>query len=312
MLTGDSRGQCVVCGSIEAHTSVSDPVDYEYAVVPENRFEYRLCEACGSEWLEPRPTDADLAAFYPEGYHAYNDDHGLVAGLLVGTRSVIRGRKYRSLLRDGRGSLFDVGTGDTRHFRELSRYADFEFSGVEIQPEVAASGREQGYDIETGTLETIDVTPHANRHDIVSMNHVIEHVVDPEEVFRRSFSMLRDGGWVIGQLPTNSGWESMVFGSTWAGYHYPRHLQVFSRRGLEGLLGRCGFEDIQIQSSPHCQIAISVQNAMIEKGWKPKMEFGRSPVYGVILAASLPFEALAAVCDRSGVINFAARKPAAS
>ncbi|MEE2678459.1 MAG: class I SAM-dependent methyltransferase [Myxococcota bacterium] len=311
MQTGESRGGCVVCGSGEAHTSVSDPIDYEYAVVPENRFEYRRCESCDSEWLFPRPSDAEIAAFYPEGYHAYNDDHGIVARLLVGMRSAVRGRKYRSLLPNGRGSLFDVGAGDTRHFRELAQYADFEFSGVEIQPDVAARAREQGYDIATGTLETMDVTPHEGRHDIVSMNHVIEHVADTIEVMSKIQRMLRPGGWVIGQLPTNTGWESRVFGSTWAGYHYPRHLQVFSRKGLASLLERTGFTNTKIQSYPHCQIAISVQNALLEWGWKPRMEFGRSPIYGVLLAASLPFEVLAAVCNRSGVINFSARKPAA-
>ena len=161
MQTGESRGGCVVCGSGEAHTSVSDPIDYEYAVVPENRFEYRRCESCDSEWLFPRPSDAEIAAFSPEGYH------------------------------------------------------------------------------------------------------------------------------------------------------YPRHLQVFSRKGLASLLERTGFTNTKIQSYPHCQIAISVQNALLEWGWKPRMEFGRSPIYGVLLAASLPFEVLAAVCNRSGVINFSARKPAA-
>lgn len=302
--------RCVVCESTEVQTSVSDPIDYEYGVVPDRRFEYLRCELCGSEWLEPRPTDADLASFYPDDYHAYSDDHGIVASLLVSMRAVMRGRKYRSMLRDGKGALFDVGAGDSRHFRELARYADFEFAGVEIQPDVAARGREAGYDITTGTLEAMDVTPHANRYDIVSMNHVIEHVVDPREVMRRTHGMLRPGGWVIGQLPTNAGWESTVFGSTWAGYHYPRHTQVFSRRGLRRLLERVGFEDVKIQSAPHCQIAISVQNALIEWGWKPKMKFGRSPIYGVLLVLSLPLEILAAVCNRSGIINFTARKPA--
>lgn len=302
--------RCVVCEATESHTSVAEPVDYEYAVVPEVRFEYRLCERCDSEWLEPRPGDDDLAALYPDGYHAYADDHGIVAKLLVRTRAMIRGRRYRSMLRDGKASLFDVGAGDTRHFRELAEYGDFEFSGVEIQAAVAERGRQEGYAITTGTLETMDVTPHLHRHDIVSMNHLIEHVVDPGEVLRRTHSMLRPGGWVIGQLPTNTGWESRVFGSTWAGYHYPRHLQVFSRRGLRELLERMGFEDVEIQSSPHCQIAISWQNILLACGWKPRMQFGRSPIYGALLALSLPFEALAALFDRSGVINFRARKPA--
>ena len=113
---------------------------------------------------------------------------------------------------------------------------------------------------------------------------------------------------MVGQLPTNSAWESRIFGSTWAGYHYPRHLQVFSRRGLKRLLERAGFSHAKITSTPHCQTAISVQNYLIHRGWKPHLQFGRAPLYGGLLAASLPFELAAFLCNRSGTIDFLAHK----
>jgi SAM-dependent methyltransferase len=290
---------------------VAEPIDWEYDVEPVRNFRYLRCDACRSEWLDPRPTDAELVDFYPAGYHAYNDDHGKVAELLVAARSVLRGRHYRSLLPGDRrsGALFDVGTGDCRHFRELSKYADFSFGGVEINPAMAQRGRDEGYAIEEGTLETIDIEPHLGRYDIVSMNHVIEHVLDPPEVARRAFSLLKPGGWLIGQLPTNSGWESRWFDEAWAGYHFPRHLQVFSRDGLQGLWETAGFADVHIRSAPHCQIAISAQNWLRERGWKPKMEYGRSPAYSVLLIACSPLEVVAAVVDRGGTVDFRARRP---
>ena len=32
-----------------------------------------------------------------------------------------------------------------------------------------------------------------------------------------------------------------IFGHNWGGYHYPRHLQIPSRRGLSGLFKEVGF-----------------------------------------------------------------------
>jgi SAM-dependent methyltransferase len=259
--------------------------------------------------MDPRPNERELLSFYPGDYHAYNDDHGAIAHALVWVRSQLRGRAYRSLLPGSEGALFDVGAGDCRHFEELQRVGRWHFAGVEIQPELAERGRAAGHDIETGTLESISIDRHRQRYDVVSMNHVLEHVLDTGEVLRRAFELLRPGGWLVGQLPTNSAWEAK-FGSTWAGYHYPRHLQVFSRAGLVRAMEGASFRDVSIRSAPHCQTAISAQNFLLARGLRLPLSFGRTPIYGGLLLASLPFEAVAWLFDRSGTVDFRARKPA--
>jgi len=212
------------------------------------------------------------------------------------------------LLPDGtRGALFDVGTGDCRHFIELGKFANWQFAGVEIQSAVAEKARELGFDVETGTLEQMDIGRHVGLYDVVSMNHVLEHVINPEEVIERCWKLLRPGGWLIGQLPTNSSWEAGM-GKVWAGYHYPRHLQVFSRQGLRQLLHKQGFQKIAISSAPHCQTAISLQNLLLALGMPLHLKHGRSGIYGVLLVASLPFEFLAWIFNRSGTIDFKAQK----
>ncbi len=300
---------CQACGAPLTQVSLAHPVDYEYGVVPSEDYRYLRCGRCASEWLDPRPTDAQLPAFYPDNYHAHNDDHGLVAGTLVRLRGWLRGRKYRALLPDRKqGALFDVGAGDCRHFDELQRYADWEFAGIEIQEPVAEMARQRGYDIETGVLENMDMTRHLGRYDVVSMNHVLEHVREPGEVLARCYALLKPGGYLIGQQPTNSTWET-VFGDAWAGYHYPRHLQVFSRNGLRTLMQEKGFSDISITAAPHCQTAISMQNAALARGWSLQLDHGRSSIYGLLLLLSLPAEFIAWITGKSGTIDFIGRRP---
>lgn len=302
---------CPACKARVSTVSLADPVDYEYGVVPAASYSYLRCDQCASEYLSPRPGDEALADFYPQNYHAHNDDHGLIAAALVRVRGWLRGRKYRSLLQGKlTGSLFDVGAGDCRHFEELSRYAQWEFAGVEILEPVAQAARDRGYDIETGTLEQIDLSRHLGRYDVVSMNHVLEHVSDPLVVIERCRQLLKPGGYLIGQLPTNSTWET-VFGGAWGGYHYPRHLQLFSRQGLAQLLETGGFSSVKISSAPHCQAAISMQNELLARGWSLTLEYGRSRIYQLLLLLSLPLEAFAWLFNRSGVVDFIARRPQA-
>jgi SAM-dependent methyltransferase len=304
--------RCPICGSGQTWLYRSDIVDLEYFVVPPRHFEMRKCGVCGSEFLDPRPLESELPPFYPSDYHAYNENHDGVARLLVQFRARSRAHSYGRLIQNRPGRIFDVGTGDCRHFDELRRHLDLECAGVEIQPDIAARGRARGYDVLEGTLETVDLTGHVGNYDIVSMNHVLEHVVYPHTMLERAHDLLHPGGHVIGQLPTVSSWENRLFGRNWGGYHYPRHLQIPSKVGLSGLLEDVGFSSVKIRSAPHIQTTISLQNSLVRWGWRPHMQNGKTPAYGLLLITALPFETVAWLCDQGGIIDFQAQKPPSS
>jgi SAM-dependent methyltransferase len=300
---------CPICGSDHTWQYRTDVVDLEYFVIPPRDFAMHRCGGCESEFLNPRPLETELPPFYPADYHAYNENHGGVARLLVQFRARSRARFYGRLIENRPGHIFDVGTGDCRHFDELRRFLDLECAGIEIQPDIAAKGRARGYDVLEGTLETANLTDHFGKYDIVSMNHVLEHVVSPHTMLERARDLLRPGGHVIGQLPTVSSWENRLFGHNWGGYHYPRHLQIPSKAGLSGLLEDVGFSSVKIRSAPHIQTTISLQNTLVRWGWHPHMQNGKTPAYGVLLVAALPYETVAWLCDEGGIIDFQAQKP---
>lgn len=300
---------CPVCGSHNNKLHSSEVRDFEYGIVPDREFVVHRCNECGSDFLNPRPTIEEIASFYPEDYHAYHDDHSGIARLLVAMRSKGRAGFYKRLVGDREARLFDVGAGDCRHFDALKPYCSMEFGGVEIKPAIAEKARARGYDVETGTLETMDIDPHRGRYDIVSMNHVIEHVLDPPLMLQRSFELLKPGGFAIGQLPARDCFEESLAGRYWGGYHYPRHLQAFSYGGFRDLLSRTGFVDVDVRAAPHVQTALSVQNRLIGWGWQPRMKYGKTPIYSWIILAVLPFETVAWLAGKGGIMNFMARKP---
>ncbi len=301
--------RCPICNSDQTWLYRTDVVDLEYFVEHPRDFSVQKCRHCGSEFLHPRPKESELPPFYPSDYHAYNENHGRIARLLVEARARRRARFYGRLIQNQPGRIFDVGTGDCRHFDELRRFLDLECAGIEIQPEIAAKGRARGYDVLEGTLEAADLTGHLGTYDVVSMNHILEHVVYPRTMLERARDLLRPGGSVIGQLPTVSSWENRVFGRNWGGYHYPRHLQIPSRSGLSGLLEEVGLRSVAIRSAPHIQTTISLQNTLVRRGWRPHMQNGKTPIYSGLLVAALPYETVAWLCDEGGIIDFRAQKP---
>jgi hypothetical protein len=75
------------------------------------------------------------------------------------------------------------------------------------------------------------------------------------------------------------------------------------------MLEAAGFVNVQVKSTPHLQTAISVQNFLLSRGWKPPMKYGKSPIYSLLLLAVTPFEVLAYLFGKTGIIDFEAYKP---
>ncbi len=115
---------------------------------------------------------------------------------------------------------------------------------------------------------------------------------------------------MLRQLPRADSWERALFGREWAGYHYPRHLQAFTRDALAAALQRAGFERVSVSSAPHLQTALSAQNIIVSRGYSGPLRYGKVWFYGLLLGVA-PFEAVAYTFGRSGIMNFQARKPGA-
>ncbi|HNQ22739.1 MAG TPA: class I SAM-dependent methyltransferase [Phycisphaerae bacterium] len=301
---------CPVCAGRRVERVSAQPRDYEYHVQPDRDLGVFVCDSCGSRFAFPRPRATDLVAFYPPHYHAYNEDHGAVARMLVALRGRARARTYLKLCASRPVRLFDVGSGDCRHFVELQRYGAFDCGGVELNPAMAEAARARGFPVTTGTLEELDVAAVSERYDIVTMYQLVEHVVDPVRLFAQAWRLLKPGGHVLGQLPCVNSWEQRLFGRYWAGYHYPRHLQMVSRLGLRTALVNSGFADVRVGGALHLQAGLSLQNVLVGRlHCQARMRYGKIPLYSMLLCAAGPFCLLEYLCGRAGMMNFRACRP---
>jgi SAM-dependent methyltransferase len=301
---------CPICGATQCAHIKEQPADYEYFVKPARDFKIASCPGCGSQFLHPRPIVEELISFYPLDYHAYNEDHGGVAAPLVAMRAKTRAKQFRSLVERQQIRLFDVGAGDCRHFEDMSKLDDFRFTGIEIKPEMVEAARKRGYEVHQGTLEEMDIKPYLSGFDVVTMYQLLEHVIDPALVLQKALDLLVPGGYAIGQLPCLASLDAKVFGRFWAGYHFPRHLQMFTPRGLESILVKTGFNGIEVKGAIHLQAGLSLQNYLVGRwGYRPSMTYGKTPIYSFLLLAVAPFCLFEYALGKGGMMNFIARKP---
>lgn len=290
---------CPACRSLRRQTSYRVP-DHEYDVG--RVVEYALCADCGTLVQTPIPDQEELSAFYPADYHSFG-----AGGLLTRLKDTTRLRRLRSFVDSDRGVILDYGCGDGRFIKEAAkRTSGLVFWGFEMaarkEHSVAADGR---VTIVRGRFEDLlDGLPPC---DLITMNHVLEHLPDPLAVLAVLRGRMTDGGVMEGQTPAADSLERRVFGTRWSGFHAPRHTVIFSQKGLKQILTSAGFHDPQVTAAFN-PAGIAVSLASLPHGDNPgriRRQGARWLIYVGVGAAVHPIERL---CGAPGIVNYAARK----
>ena len=158
-----------------------------------------LCTACGLVWTNPRPTTADMNAYYETSYRA--DYKGHRAPPL---RKIVRGflgaaDRRRALRRFGARTMLDVGCG-AGELVYLMRRDGVDASGLEPGVEFADFARAV-LDVPVQTAPVDSAAIPAESHDLVTMFHALEHVPDPLAVVTTVRGWIRKGGHLVVEVP---------------------------------------------------------------------------------------------------------------
>jgi 2-polyprenyl-3-methyl-5-hydroxy-6-metoxy-1,4-benzoquinol methylase len=262
---------CPACGAAPGEYRYQQLHDHLESVPGE--WSLRDCRGCGSLFLDPRPTPQAIGKAYASYYThrsgaaAYVDDngHSLLWRLANGYMNARYGSQRLPAIAAGRfmlplmpalrqqldffyrglprvkGRLLDVGCGNGV-FLLRARAAGWNVAGVEPDPLAVATARLDGLDVFEGTLDSFC---DAQRFDVITSSHVIEHVHEPRVFLGRMFDLLRIDGTIWLATPNVQSMGHRWFGRAWRGLEPPRHLVVFSAQALRGLLTEVGFTDIR-------------------------------------------------------------------
>lgn len=224
-----------------------------------------MCRACGLCWLTPRPLPPEVGKLYANYYthHSSGQRGGLRAfiknsilasayGYPVAAKNALLGWMFARVgpiqERAGgdvlwlqalhRGKLLDVGCGNGQFLARM-RNLGWEVMGVEPDP-VAARIAQDSFDLRVfcGTLEQAPIPEESV--DVVTLNHVLEHVSDPIATLIACRRVIGRAGKVVVVTPNNSSLGKRMWGQCWRGWEIPRHFFLFSPRSLSACAQRAG------------------------------------------------------------------------
>jgi SAM-dependent methyltransferase len=199
-----------------------------------------MCQACGTAFLWPAPSEAVLVRAYATDYYGAGDTKfNPAVERFRDCFSKIRARRLtRGLKPDAR--ILDVGCGDGRLLRSLQRVGPFDLHGIELPGRAAerAAGN-PGIQVHLGTLAATEL-PLAS-FDLITLVHVYEHLAAPRATLDRLASLLRPGGRLFLSFPNITSWQARVSGGDWFHLDPPRHLSLVPPRVVLAHLESKGF-----------------------------------------------------------------------
>lgn len=222
-----------------------------------------LCIACGLVWVDPRPSDENIDEFYSSEYrrqykgagrpkpkHCYRET----------LRGINRVGRFLSVYQPGMRVL-DVGAG-AGFFAYVLKRKGILIDGIEPNEGYANYARtDLGlHNIRTGFLKDIEKDGY---YDLITINHVFEHLPDPCLAMKQMHKILCSEGRVLMEVPNIE-----------ATYHAPNkifhvgHLYWYNPETIRALAMRFGFtvDDVQlVPGTKHINLILRKSSQVISE-----------------------------------------------
>jgi SAM-dependent methyltransferase len=221
---------CPVCGR-EENFSTTNLFDDRYGYP--GLFELMKCSVCGHKFLLGDFAPGELVRLYTDYYPRSTFDVAKYqpAKEVKGFAAWLNGERrlaYSWVPKKVRVLDIGCGFGETLGYHQ-SRGCDV--YGVEADNNIRRVAEKFGFKVHVGLFDPTLYEP--DFFDYVTMDQVVEHVVDPLDTLRGVARVLRRGGLAVLSTPNSNGWGAKLFGRRWINWHAPYHRQHFSVRSME-------------------------------------------------------------------------------
>ena len=152
-----------------------------------------------------------------------------------------------SLVPDDAVDILEIGCAAGMTGKELKKNPNIYVAGVELDHRAAAEAKNHLDDIFQGNIETIQLPFPEKRFDCIIFADILEHLVNPLEVLKKTKGFLRTDGVVIASIPNVQylGVISQLVEGNWTyqdeGILDRTHLRFFTFPEIEKLFDEAGY-----------------------------------------------------------------------
>jgi len=226
------------------------------------RFNMVKCKKCGFFFINPQPSFKELDRYYEKEnyylnnkirksnqnkkiklrlflYNLYfnkNRNNVLLKFLFLPIKFLLRSTKIASNKR-----ILDIGCSLGQFLSEMKE-CGLEPHGIEpinFDPKIAK---------ELNIKKDLIYAKYKNNYfDVITLNHVLEHINNPNEILKEIKRILNTKGDLIIGVPNKRCLAYLIFGKNWCQLDVPRHLFTYSDKILIKLLRKRGFKIVKLR-----------------------------------------------------------------
>ncbi|MFQ5672891.1 MAG: class I SAM-dependent methyltransferase [Nitrospinales bacterium] len=253
-------------------------------------FPVSRCSACGFVYSDVVPDDESLSLYYQDNEEHLPQEMSL---LEKGYYNLFRRLPVRS------GKVLDVGCGNGR-FLSYIRDKGYEAVGTDLYG-LEYPKNILKLNVHKGQLYDIGFAPES--FDVVCFWGSLEHIQDPLRTLQEARRILKQNGHVVAWTLNRDSFEARMFTRYWHHMYVPEHFSQFSDKTLGAMIEKAGFTMMNMR---HDMLSFGFVGSL--QGWLYSRGINMKIHCMATNLLALPFDILASLCKKSGLITAYARK----
>ena len=310
---------CESCGAI-GYKNVLDNQIHDYQLNGKAatwHYSLRQCTNCGMGFISPKPSFEILQTFYSSNYGSYtaatnlekeatslkyklakfryastfgssiNNRAATALGMMSEwlTGKVVSYTLGIPLNLPNDANILELGYGSGSWLLIMKQLGFTNLQGYDIDANIENKKKLETAKIKLHSGCFLDLAPPDNCFDLIRLEHVLEHLLEPDNILKELHRILKPGGYLVMSFPSINAISFSLCPKHSALRESPRHLYLHTTMSARNIIARAGFKIINIRIYAVVRQLESVINNIFKENRIPLTIRGlllTSPFYNLV------------------------------
>jgi predicted SAM-dependent methyltransferase len=202
------------------------------------QFVFNKCGSCDCVFLiNPIPA-LKLKDYYTDNYLPYRgaEAWGIYKSFVIKNQEKLDFKRVQIVAKNIKGttpfSILDVGCGNPSFLMAVQKKLHANGTGIDFSDHGWKNHNVENIELIKSSIA--DYNP-SNTFDVITLWHYLEHDYNLQETVDKLYQLLNPSGKLIIEVPDYKSITARKQKQFWQGWHSPRHLTLFSKKGFQKL-----------------------------------------------------------------------------
>ncbi len=199
------------------------------------QYVFNKCSICESVFLSNPICELLLENYYTGNYLPYRgaDAWGKYKWFVAKSQQNLDSKRMQLVAKHTQKlhsfSILDVGCGNPSFLNIVQKKFNAQCTGIDFSDHGWKDEKFSNINLINTSIS--DYMPNG-KFDIITLWHYLEHDYNLHETVEKLYQCLNDNGKLIIEVPDYDSFSAKIQKQFWQGWHSPRHLTLFSKKGF--------------------------------------------------------------------------------